>query len=207
MKSRTLKSLVLGVALLGANAVPRSNVSAQSSAASGGGTVSINNQAGRVQIKLERGSKVAVSNRYGRITITGWDRDTVEATATGPKGAEAVHVEMTADPQANSSRLTLAVAGRSRQQPMVYSAAPVAVLTPEQTRELQELAKAQVSGAIIAQSAKEIEKAVEKAMADQAKDKEKEKARGAAKGTTATPEGGQVILQPPATAGPARPGA
>src|SRR5918998_2556013 len=117
MKSRTLKSLVLGVALLGANAVPRSNVSAQSqpSQAAGGGTVSINNQAGRVQIKLERGSKVAVSNRYGRITVTGWDRDTVEATATGPKGPEAVQLDMTADPQANATRLTLAVAGRRGQ--------------------------------------------------------------------------------------------
>src|SRR5918992_5636463 len=104
MKSRTLKSLVLGVALLGANVVPLSNVSAQAqSQSSGGGTVSINNQAGRVQIKLERGSKVAVSNRYGRITITGWDRDTVEATATGPKGPEAVQLDMTADPQANAT--------------------------------------------------------------------------------------------------------
>ena len=35
------------------------------------------NQAGRVQIRLERGSKVA-SDRYGRITVTGWDKDTVE---------------------------------------------------------------------------------------------------------------------------------
>ena len=206
MKSRTLKSLVLGVALLGANAAPRSNVSAQSqsSQTSGGGTVSINNQAGRVQIKLERGSKVAVSNRYGRITITGWDRDTVEATATGPKGAEAVHVEMTADPQANSSRLTLAVAGRARQQPNVYTVAPGQVMTTEQMRELQELARAQSKDAeaVIARNAKEIEKAVEKAMADQAKEKEKEKekAKGAGKGATATPEGGYVIVQPPAAA-------
>jgi hypothetical protein len=206
MKSRTLKSLALGVALLGANVAPLAEVSAQqSSQASGGGTVSINNQAGRVQIKLERGSKVAVSNRYGRITITGWDRDTVEATATGPKGPEAVQVEMTADPQANATRLTLAVAGRAR-QPGVYAIAPGVAMTTEQMRELQEMAKAQTKEAekIIAQSAK----AMEKAMEDQARDKAKDK------GTTETPEGGYVIVQPPtvtvkppAVVVPAQPGA
>lgn len=197
MKSRTLKSLVLGVALFGANVVPRSNVSAQQqqSSAAGGGTVSINNNAGRVQIKLERGSKVAVSNRYGRITITGWDRDTVEATATGPKGPEAVQVDMTADPQANASRLTLAVAGRGR-QPGTYALAPgVAAITTEQMRELREAAKAQTKDAekLIEKNAKDIEKAVEKAMADQAQGAGK----GAGKGTTETPEGGYVIVQPP----------
>ena len=221
MKSRTLKSLVLGVALLGANVVPLCEVSAQSQSQSqssaGGGTVSINNNAGRVQIKLERGSKVAVSNRYGRITITGWDRDTVEATATGPKGPEAVQVDMTADPQANATRLTLAVAGRGRQPgAFVYSpgVAPVAiapgtVLTTEQMMELKELAKAQTKDAekIIEQSQKEIEKAMEKAMADEAK---AAKAEAKGKGTTETPEGGYVIVQPPAAAAataPAQPGA
>src|SRR5215210_1323972 len=75
------------------------------------GSVSINNTAGRVSVRLERGSKVAISNRYGRITITGWDRDTVEAVATSDKGPEAIKIDLTADPQARSV-LTLSVPGR-----------------------------------------------------------------------------------------------
>jgi hypothetical protein len=48
-------------------------------------------QDGRVSIKLERGGHVAVDNRTtGRIRIIGWDRDTVEATATSERGVEAV---------------------------------------------------------------------------------------------------------------------
>ncbi|HLL77700.1 MAG TPA: DUF4097 family beta strand repeat-containing protein [Pyrinomonadaceae bacterium] len=200
MKNRTLKSLALGLVLFGSTAVPRSNVSAQQPSQAGGGTVSINNQAGRVQIKLERGSKVAVSNRYGRITITGWDRDTVEATATGPKGPEAVQVEMTADPQA-TSRLTLAVASRARQpQPGVYTPVPVApgtTMTAEQIRELREAAVAQTKEAVklIEKNAKDVEKAMQDA------------AKGQAKGTTATPEGGAIIVQPPTVTVPAQPGA
>jgi hypothetical protein len=88
------------------------------------GAVSADNPTGRVQIKLERGSRVAISNRYGRITITGWDGDTVEATATSERGAEAVRVEMTADPSAASNVLTLTVPGRPGQRtpfPFVYA--------------------------------------------------------------------------------------
>ncbi len=81
----------------------------------GQGSVAINNSAGRVSVKLERGSKVAISNRYGRITITGWERDTVEAVATSEKGAEAIQVELTADPQAHSV-LSLAVVGRGQRR-------------------------------------------------------------------------------------------
>ncbi|HEX8179289.1 MAG TPA: DUF4097 family beta strand repeat-containing protein [Pyrinomonadaceae bacterium] len=78
------------------------------------GSVSINNTAGRVSVRLDRGSKVAISNRYGRITITGWERDTVEATATDEKGvSQAIQVELTADPQARSV-LSLGVVGRGR---------------------------------------------------------------------------------------------
>ena len=84
-----------------------------------GGSVSLSNQSGKVSVRLERGSRVAVSNRYGRITITGWDRDTVEATATSARGAEAIQVEMTADPQARSA-LALAVVGRARMPGYVY---------------------------------------------------------------------------------------
>jgi hypothetical protein len=50
-----------------------------------------NAQDERVSVKLERGGHVAVDNRTtGRIIIIGWDRDTVEATATSERGVEAV---------------------------------------------------------------------------------------------------------------------
>src|SRR5947207_1743856 len=84
------------------------------------GSVSINNTQGHVSVRLDRGSKVAISNRYGRIQITGWDRDTVEAVATSDKGQEAIQVDLTADPQAHSV-LTLSVPGRAGQRrPGVY---------------------------------------------------------------------------------------
>jgi hypothetical protein len=54
---------------------------------------------GPVSVKLERGGKVEVGNRTtGRITIMGWDRDFIEATATSERGAEAVRVKVTDDP-------------------------------------------------------------------------------------------------------------
>lgn len=44
-----------------------------------------------VHIKFERGDKITVDNRTtGRIRITGWDKDYVEATATSERGIEAV---------------------------------------------------------------------------------------------------------------------
>jgi|GEM_PF-1111427 len=55
-------------------------------------------QPGRVNVKFDRGGKVAVDNRTtGRITIVGWDRDFIEATATSERGSEAVRVEVTDD--------------------------------------------------------------------------------------------------------------
>lgn len=56
-----------------------------------------NPQSGRVSIQLERGqgNRLSVDNRTtGRITVIGWDRDTVEATATSERGVEAVRVAM-----------------------------------------------------------------------------------------------------------------
>jgi hypothetical protein len=121
MNKKTLTALIVAVAMIHAASLPDGARAQETTNA--GGAVSINNQAGRVQIKLERGSHVAISNRFGRITITGWDRDTVEATATSDKGAEAVQVEMTADPTASHSLLTLNVPGRPGQRgafPYVY---------------------------------------------------------------------------------------
>ncbi|MDT7602738.1 MAG: hypothetical protein QOF61_735, partial [Acidobacteriota bacterium] len=119
MKRRTFKAIINAVALVASLALAPLGAGAQEA----GGTVSLSNQSGRISVKLERGSRVAISNRYGRITITGWDRDTVEASATSAKGAEAVQVEMTADPQARSM-LSLAVVGRNRgNNPFIYSPA------------------------------------------------------------------------------------
>jgi hypothetical protein len=123
MKKKTLTALLVALALIHGTALNTITRAQETTPPAGSGSVSINNQSGRVQIKLERGSHVAISNRFGRITITGWDRDTVEATATSDKGAEAVQVEMTADPAAAHSLLTLNVPGRPGQRgafPYVY---------------------------------------------------------------------------------------
>ena len=45
--------------------------------------------------RLARGGKVIVRNRSGRITVTGWDRDTVAAKATSTNRAEEVAVRIT----------------------------------------------------------------------------------------------------------------
>jgi hypothetical protein len=53
---------------------------------------------GRVRVKFDKGGKVAVDNRTtGRITIIGWDRDFIEATATSERGNEAVRTDVTDD--------------------------------------------------------------------------------------------------------------
>ncbi len=62
------------------------------------GQAAVRDQSGRVSVKLTRGGKVAVGNRStGRITIVGWDRDTIEATATSERGQEAVRFGIAAD--------------------------------------------------------------------------------------------------------------
>jgi hypothetical protein len=48
---------------------------------------------GRARVKFERGTKVFVGNKTtGRIVVTGWDRDYIEATATSENGVEYVWV-------------------------------------------------------------------------------------------------------------------
>lgn len=126
MNKKTLTALLIAVAMIHGTTLRNVTRAQETATPPAGGSVSINNQAGRVQIKLERGSHVSISNRFGRITITGWDRDTVEATATSDKGAEAVQVEMTADPAASHSVLSLNVPGRPGQRggglfPFVYA--------------------------------------------------------------------------------------
>jgi DUF4097 and DUF4098 domain-containing protein YvlB len=117
MKQRTLTSSLIALALVCGLAL-QPLTRARAAGQEGQGGVAINNAAGRVSVKLERGSKVAISNRYGRITVTGWDRDTVEAVATSEKGQEAIQVELTADPQSRSI-LALSVPGRGGQRRVV----------------------------------------------------------------------------------------
>ncbi|MDT7542242.1 MAG: hypothetical protein QOE33_2146 [Acidobacteriota bacterium] len=124
MKSRTIKAIINSLALVVSMTLAPFGASAQE----GGGTVALSNQSGHVSVKLERGSRVSISNRYGRITVTGWDRDTVEASASSTKGAEAIQVEMTADPQSRSA-ISLAVVGHSTRPGPYTGATPPAPAT------------------------------------------------------------------------------
>jgi len=55
-------------------------------------------ESGRVNIKLSRNVRVTVGNRTtGRITITGWDRDTIEAKAVSELGIEYVRASVSTD--------------------------------------------------------------------------------------------------------------
>src|SRR5882672_6337957 len=51
-----------------------------------------------VNVKLVRGGKVAISSRSGRIAVTGWDRDVVQATAMGDNGPVPIETQTTGDP-------------------------------------------------------------------------------------------------------------
>ncbi|MFL6209729.1 MAG: DUF4097 family beta strand repeat-containing protein [Pyrinomonadaceae bacterium] len=157
MKTRTLKTLLFICALAcGLVLQPLAAFAGGQGGSAQSGSVSINNTAGHVSVKLDRGSKVAISNRYGRITINGWDRDTVEASATDDKGvAQAIQVELTADPQARSV-LSLAVVGRNRERtgPGYYMPMPMSELTPiakeKMTQDMRERIKeATKSGVIV----------------------------------------------------------
>lgn len=63
-----------------------------------GAASSTDSQSDAATVKLERGERVAISNRYGRITIMGWDQDTIETTATNEGTAETIQVKVAPDP-------------------------------------------------------------------------------------------------------------
>jgi Putative adhesin len=63
-----------------------------------------------ISVKLGRGGKVAVSSRSGRIVVSGWDRDVVQASATGENGAMPLETETTGD--ASRPRLLLSASPR-----------------------------------------------------------------------------------------------
>src|SRR5207249_9591609 len=69
--------------------------------------------AGEQERKLERGGKVSVRNPAGPISITGWDRDTIQATAVRTGRDETVRINITEDSQhAGVVSITPALEGR-----------------------------------------------------------------------------------------------
>ncbi len=63
-----------------------------------------------VSVKLVRGGKVSISSRSGQIVVSGWDRDVVEAKATGDNGPVPIETQMTGDPA--RPRLLLTISAR-----------------------------------------------------------------------------------------------
>lgn len=64
-----------------------------------------------VNVKLSHGGKVSISSRAGRIVVTGWDRDTVQAAAVGDNGPLPIETQTTGDPA--HPRLLLVVSRRN----------------------------------------------------------------------------------------------
>ena len=63
-----------------------------------------------VSVKLVRGGKVSISSRSGQIVVSGWDRDFVEARATGDNGPVPIETQTTGDPA--RPRLLLTISAR-----------------------------------------------------------------------------------------------
>lgn len=63
-----------------------------------------------VSVKLARGGKVAISSRSGQIFVSGWDRDLVQASATGDSGPVPIETQTTGDPA--RPRLLLTISAR-----------------------------------------------------------------------------------------------
>jgi DUF4097 and DUF4098 domain-containing protein YvlB len=63
-----------------------------------------------VTAKLPRGGKVSISSRSGHIVVAGWDRDIVEATASGGHGPAQIGTQTSADP--GKPRLLLTTSSR-----------------------------------------------------------------------------------------------
>ena len=59
---------------------------------------------------LAKGGKVAISNRSGQVVVSGWDRDVVQASATGDNGPVPVETQTSGDP--SRPRLLLMVSSR-----------------------------------------------------------------------------------------------
>lgn len=68
-----------------------------------------------VTVKLPRGGKVAISVRSGEIIVTGWDRDVVQASATGENGPVPVETQTTGDPSRPRVLLTISAKRSGRE--------------------------------------------------------------------------------------------
>jgi DUF4097 and DUF4098 domain-containing protein YvlB len=66
-----------------------------------------------VSLTLGRGGKLAISSRAGRIVVNGWDRDTVQATATGENGPVPIETQMTGD-QSHPRLLLIVRSGQAK---------------------------------------------------------------------------------------------
>ncbi|HKA22968.1 MAG TPA: DUF4097 family beta strand repeat-containing protein [Blastocatellia bacterium] len=51
-----------------------------------------------VKVQLAKGGKVAISSRAGQIFVSGWDRDVVQASATGDNGPVPIETQTSGDP-------------------------------------------------------------------------------------------------------------
>src|SRR2546423_2629883 len=96
MNKRVLKIFLISLCsicwLAQMNTTARQNAVAQTTAATDAPVVE-RDSSGRVRVRIERGNKVFLGNRTtGRITVTGWDGDTIEAIAVSERGTEMVRV-------------------------------------------------------------------------------------------------------------------
>ncbi|HEX8853663.1 MAG TPA: hypothetical protein VF754_09260, partial [Pyrinomonadaceae bacterium] len=70
---------------------------------------------GRARVRVERGVRVFVGNKTtGRIVVTGWERDYIEATATSQNGIEYVSVD--AQREASGAERILVKADYAREE-------------------------------------------------------------------------------------------
>jgi hypothetical protein len=84
-----------------------------------------------VSIKFERGDKIAVDNRTtGRIRITGWDKDFIEAKATSERGVEAIRYKVADD--SSQKKILLKADYASRQETVTPGPEPKP--TPTETK-------------------------------------------------------------------------
>jgi hypothetical protein len=104
-------------------------------------------QSSRVSAKLERGGRVAVDNfTTGRIRVVGWDRDTVEATATSERGDEAVKIRLE-DAPGGGRRVVLDTAYADNER---FGPAGEMILKEQFARAVDELLPRKAVGPVIA---------------------------------------------------------
>ena len=90
----------------------------------------------RVRVRLARGGRVALGNRTtGRIVVTGWDRDYVEAVATSARGAEYVRADSEVGPSGQRVSLKADYLSQPWSYPPPFPAPPASPPQPKPTPE------------------------------------------------------------------------